>query len=143
MRASFVPSRRSAAFTISGSVDTRSTAPALKDLTTVLTTALAGGLQPDELVAARDYLVGVSPMRWETPAAVAAQVIALVGNDLPLGYTDEFLDGMRTATLPELDAALRREVRPDDLIIVAVGEADAVVGPLRHLGFGEPVEVSA
>lgn len=143
MRAGLAPSRRSSTLQISGSVDTGNTAPALQDLMTVLETATRDGLRADELAAARNYLVGVSPMRWETPAAVAGQVASVIGNDLPVSWIDAYLDGMRSTSLDALNAALRTEVRPEDLVVVAVGEADAIVGPLQDLGFGAASVVTA
>ena len=42
---------------------------------------------------------------------------------------------MRTATLDEVNAAQSAHVRPDDLVVVAVGEASAISGPLEELGY--------
>ena len=143
MRASFAPQRRGGAFTISGSVDTGNTRPALQDLMSVLRTAHDEGLREDEHVAAREYLVGVSPMRWETPAAVAAQLGAVVGNDLPLSWIDSYLEGLRSATLDDINTAMRARVKTDELLVVAVGEAASIVGPLEELGFGSAEVVEA
>lgn len=143
MRGAFAPQRRGGAFLINGSVDTGNTAPALADLMTVLTTALEDGLRDDEHVAAREYLVGVSPMRWETPGAVASQLGAVVGNDLPLSWIDSYLDGLRTATLDDINAAMRSHVHPSELLVVAVGEAAAITGPLADLGWTDVEVVSA
>jgi predicted Zn-dependent peptidase len=141
MRAGFTPLRRTGAFSVSGSVDTLSTGAALNDLRRVLRTAVDGGLTGDELVAARDFLVGVSPMRWETADAVAAQVSAAIANDLPLSWTDGFLDGMRSATLDDVNRALRGHVHPDELNVVVVGDAATVVPAVEELGLGSPTVI--
>ena len=143
MRGRFEAHRRTGTFTVSGSVDTQNTPAALRDLDGILRVAVEGGLTPQEHAAARDYLVGVSPMRWETPGSVARQLISVVGNDLPVDWVDGFLDGMRAATLADLDAALRAQVRPADLLLVAVGEAATIADPLRDLGYGEPVVLTS
>jgi predicted Zn-dependent peptidase len=135
MRGSFTANRTAAHYLIAGSVDTENTGPALSDLNTVLTTARSEGLRQEELDAGKQYLVGVSPMRWETPTAVAQNVAMLVGNELPLTWTDSYLERMRTATLDEVNAAQAAHVRPDDLVVVAVGEAAAISGPLEDLGY--------
>ena len=134
MRASFAANRAAGHLSISGSVDTGNTAPAMADLHRVLTGARDEGLRQDEIDAGKQYLVGVSPMRWETPVAVVSQLAQLVGNDLPLSWTDSYLEGMRTATLEQVNAAQREHIRPDALVVVAVGEASAITGPLEDMG---------
>lgn len=139
MRGTFTANRTAAQYTISGSVDTGNTGPALADLSAVLTTARREGLRQDELEAGQQFYVGVSPMRWETPMAVAQQVAQVVGNGLPLDWTDRYLEGLRSATLEQVNAAQQAHIRPDDLVVVAVGEASAIRGPLEELGYAPEV----
>jgi predicted Zn-dependent peptidase len=143
MRARFAPHRRGGSFTVSGSVDTPNTEPALDDLVGILRTAVAEGLRQDERDTASEYLVGVSPTRWETAEAVVGQIATVVGCDLPPSWIDHYLAGLRESTLADVNAALQAHVRPDDLLVVAVGEASAVTGPLERLGFGTPAVVPA
>lgn len=143
MRARFAPHRRGGSFTVSGSVDTPNTEPALDDLVGILRTAVAEGLRQDERDTASEYLVGVSPTRWETAEAVVGQIATVVGCDLPPSWIDGYLAGLRDSTLDDVNAALQAHVRPDDLLVVAVGEASAVTGPLERLGFGTPTVLPA
>jgi predicted Zn-dependent peptidase len=143
MRARFAPHRRGGSFTVSGSVDTENTEPALDDLAGILRGAVAEGLRADERDTAREFLVGVSPTRWETAEAVVSQISTVVGCDLPVSWIDDYLAGLRDSTLDDVNAALRAHVRPDDLLVVAVGEASAVTEPLERLGFGTPAVVPA
>jgi predicted Zn-dependent peptidase len=136
MRAAFSPSRRGGVFGISGSVDTESTAPALDDLMGLLRTAVEQGVTPAERDATVDYLSGVSPLRWETPQAVAAHLAMLVGNELDLGWTDRYLEALRNTTTAAASAALAAHVRPEGLVVVAVGDAESIAEPLGALGLG-------
>jgi predicted Zn-dependent peptidase len=143
MRARFAPDRRGGTFTVSGSFDTQNTEPALDDLARILREAVAEGLRQDERDAASEYLAGVSPTRWETPESLVRQAATLVGCDLPVSWVNGYLTGLREATLDEVNAALRAHVRPDELVVVAVGAAAEITGPLERLGFGTPVVLPA
>ena len=122
-------------FGVSGSVDSDSTGPAFEDLLGVLRTAVAGGVTEEEVAAARQYLVGVSPLRWETPGAVAGHLATVVGADLPLAWTDAYLGALRATSADQASAALARHVHPEELTVVAVGAADAIVKACDALGF--------
>ena len=91
-----------------------------------------------ELAAARDYLVGVFPLRFETPGAVVGALGGLFVQR-----------AARTTSWPATAARSRRSrsrtsskaaqdhIHPDRLAIVAVGDADAVAAELEAAGFGE------
>jgi predicted Zn-dependent peptidase len=143
LRGAFQPSRRGGVFGVSGSVDTDSTAPAFEDLLGVLRTAVSGGVTAEEVEAARQYLVGVSPLRWETPGAVAGHLATLVGCDLPLSWTDDYLSALRAATVEEVSAAIARHIHPDALTVVAVGAADTVVKACDAVGLPTATVVPA
>ena len=89
-------------------------------------------------IAPSEFLAGVSPTRWETPDSLVRQAATLVGCDLPVSWVNEYLRGLRDSSLDEVNAALRAHVRPDELVVVAVGAADQITGPLERLGFGTP-----
>lgn len=134
MRGAFQPNRRGGVFGVSGSVDTENTAPALEDLLGVLRLAVAEGVTSEEVEAARQYLVGVSPLRWETPGAVAGHLVTVVGNDLPLEWTDAYLAALRATTVDQVSAAIARHIHPESLTVVAVGDADTVVKACHAAG---------
>lgn len=137
MRAALQPRRRDGRITIGGSVDTPSTGPAMADLVGVLRGALDGGLTAEECRAAGDYLAGVAPLRWETPQAVAQHVIDRVGNDVADDWTDRWLEVLRTADVDAANAALRAHLRLADLVVVAVGDADATRSAFEDADLGE------
>jgi zinc protease len=143
MRARFAPDRRGGTFTVSGSFDTANTGPALDDLARILRGAVDEGLRQDERDAASEFLAGVSPTRWETPDSLVRQAATLVGCDLPVSWVNEYLRGLREASLDEVNDALRAHVRPDELVVVAVGAADQITAPLESLGFGKAEVLTA
>lgn len=140
MRAGFSASRRGGSFSVRGAVDAAATGPAVEDLLGVVRRTVEGGITAAERDAASLYLVGVSPLRWETPEAVASQVGALVGADLDAGWVDGFLHGMRSADVDTVSAALRRHLDVEAMVLVAVGAAEQVEPALRALGLAPVVE---
>ena len=138
LRGSFQPSRRGGVFGVSGSVDAASTVPALEDLVGVIREAVASGVTAAEVEAARDYLVGVSPLRWETPGAVAGHLAMLVGCDLPLSWTDDYLAAMRQLDADAVSSALEMHLHPEQLVLVAVGPVEGIQAATSALGWPQP-----
>jgi len=122
---------------ISGSVDTESTAPALRDTWTILRTLAEGGLTDAEREEAVQFLVGVAPLKFETAGSVAATLADQVEQYLPDTYQADFY-----RQLAELDtaAATRAVVAafpPDRLVTVLVGDASVIAEPVKALGIGD------
>lgn len=140
IRASAQPSRRGGALVVSGAVEADSTRESVLDVARILTEAVEGGVRPDEVAPASRYLAGVSPLRWETPSAVAGQVATVVGSDLGPEWIDAYLEALRSATAEATSSALARHVDPAGLVVVAVGPADPVRAAAERLGVAE-VEV--
>jgi predicted Zn-dependent peptidase len=73
---------------------------------------------------------------------VAARIAELIVYDLPHDWHARYRDRVRAVDPEAAAEAFRRHVRPDELQVVVVGDADAVREPLEELGLG-PVEVLA
>ncbi|MFE2412268.1 M16 family metallopeptidase [Kitasatospora sp. NPDC059408] len=127
---------------ISGSVDTASTAPALKDAWTILRTLAAEGLTDAERDEAVQFLVGVAPLKYETAGSVAGTLADQVEQHLPDDYQAEVY--RRLAELPTAEAteAVVAAFPPDRLVTVLVGDAAVIADDVRKLGIGEVTVVS-
>jgi len=90
-----------------------------------------------ELRAARDYLVGVFPLRFETPGPVVSAVGGLVTYQLPDDELERYRPAMEAVTASEVQAAARAHLDLDHLAIVLVGDADAVASDVEALGLGD------
>jgi len=94
----------------------------------------------DATVPARDYLVGVFPLRFETPGPI----VGALGGIVTFGLSEDELDRYR----PAIDAvaagdvleAARAHLRLERIAIVVVGDADAVGADVEKAGIGD-VEV--
>lgn len=122
---------------ISGSVDTESTEPALKDLWTVLRTLAAEGLTDEERETAVQNLVGVAPLKFETAASVAGTLADQVEQHLPDDYQAQLYARLAETGTVEATAAVVNAFPGDRLVTILVGDAARIEEPVRALGIGE------
>jgi zinc protease len=130
--------RRSAGpFVVRCAVQSEVTVPAVQEILTVLTGMRDDPATTEELTLARDYLVGVFPLRFETAGQVAAALGGLVVFELPEDELDSYRPRVAAVTADDVQATARAHVRPDDATIVLVGDAASFESQLRDAGLGE------
>ncbi|HSW42052.1 MAG TPA: pitrilysin family protein [Patescibacteria group bacterium] len=129
--------RRAGPFTARAAVNTDATAPALADLVAELRRMRDAAPSDAELRAARDYLVGVFPLRFETPGPVVGAVAGIVTHELPDDELERYRPAIESVTAADVLAAARAHLDLDRLGIVLVGDADAVAAEVEALGLGE------
>ena len=129
--------RHAGPFTARAAVNTDATAPALADLVAELRRMQDAAPSDAELRAARDYLVGVFPLRFETPGPVVAAVTGIVTHELPDDELDRYRPAIEAVTADDVLAAARAHLDLDRLGIVVVGDADAVAADVEALGLGD------
>jgi predicted Zn-dependent peptidase len=130
--------RRSAGpFAVRTAVQTDVTIPALQDILGELRRIRAALVDEDELRDARDYLIGVFPLRFESPGQVVAAIAGVVAFGLPDDELDRYRSAIAAVTVEDVQAA-SRHVRPDELSIVLVADASVVAQQLRDAGLGAP-----
>lgn len=127
-------------FSISTAVSTEVTAAAIREAVYELDTLVANGPTEDEVASVRDFLSGVFPLQMETTAQLAGQVVRLLVHELPMDYFETYRTNIRAVTADQAAEAGRRHLRPEELQIVVVGDADKIQGELEALELG-PVEV--
>jgi predicted Zn-dependent peptidase len=132
--------RHAGPFTARAAVNTDATAPALADLVAELRRMRDVAPSDAELRAARDYLVGVFPLRFETPGPVVSAVGGIVTYELLDDELDRYRPAIEAVTAADVLAAARAHLDVERLGIVLVGDADAVAADVEALGLGE-VEV--
>jgi len=116
-------------------VQTEVTVPALHDLMGELRRIREAAPEESELREARDYLIGVFPLRFEAAPQVVSAIVGLVLFDLPDDELDRYRPAIAEVTAEDVyDAS--RHVRPDDASIVLVGDASRIEGDLRTAGLG-------
>jgi hypothetical protein len=93
----------------------------------------------EELGAARDFLVGVFPLRFETPGAVVGAVAGLSVHDLPLEELTEYRARVEAVDIEAVEAAARAHLAVEQTAIVLVGDVDAFGAELEAAGLGRLV----
>jgi zinc protease len=88
-------------------------------------------VEEDELSLALNYLGGVFPIRFETTAAIASALVALVIFDLPSDYYDTYRSLIAGVTRERVRNAAVRHIDEEGLRVVVVGDPAVVGDPLR------------
>lgn len=140
VRSGFAFRGRPGPFEVSTAVGNEQTAPAVREILAELELIAAGGPTEEEVAAARDFAAGIFGLQLETSTQIASRLTQLVVYGLPDGYYHRYREYMKAVTVEAAAAAARRHIRPEEVQIVVVGDADRVAGPLEALGLG-PVEV--
>jgi predicted Zn-dependent peptidase len=128
-------------FVARAAVQTDVTAPALTDLLAEYHAIHDEGITAEELERARSYRAGIFPINFAGPGAVASGLGELVVHEHPDDHFDRLRAEIQRTTLDEVNAAAAERLRPDDVVVVVVGDAAAVGDDLSAIGL--PVEVIA
>ena len=140
VRSRFALRRSAGPFTVATAVGTEVTADAVREIIHEVRAMALAGPTEEEVDAARDYIVGGFPLRLETTSQIAARIAELVVYELPDDYHARYRERIRAVSRDAAAEAARRHVHPEEVTVVVVGAAEAVVGPLEALGMG-PVTV--
>jgi zinc protease len=134
--AGFDMRRGAGPFSARAAVNTEVTVPAVLDMLAELERMRDAPVEASELTAARDFLVGVFPLRFETPGAVAGALSGLAVHRLPVEELIEYRRQIEAVDIDAVAAAARRHLNLDHAAIVLVGDADAFGAALEAAGLG-------
>ncbi len=129
----YSPSFRTGSFTMRFAPENENTAAAVRLGLELLEQWVDEGTSEEEIAFAQAYRAGRFPFKIDTAAKRLEQ--ALLGR--LLGWPDEHLDSylprVAAVTKAEADAAVRRHIRPRDLIITVLGSAAEVLDELKEI----------
>jgi zinc protease len=123
-------------FTARAAVNTEVTVPAVLDTIAEIERMRDEPVTADELAAARDFLVGVFPLRFETPGAVAGALAGLAVHGLPLSELVDYRAKVEAVDVAAIAAAAQAHLLVDRAAIVLVGDVDAFGPALEAAGLG-------
>jgi zinc protease len=132
--------RAAGPFSARAAVNTEVTAAALADLVAELDRIRSERVTDAELAAARDFLIGVFPLRFETPGPVVGALQGMVVHDLPDDELATYRARIEAVTAEDVLAAAGAHLDLERVAAVMVGDAAAIAGSLETAGFG-PVEI--
>jgi predicted Zn-dependent peptidase len=127
-------------FAARAAVNTEVTVPAIAEMLRELERMRDEPVADDELAAGRDFLVGVFPLRFETPGPVVGAIGGLVVHDLPDDELARYRPEIEAVTVDDVHRVAREHLHVDRAAIVLVGDADAVGTEIERAGFG-PLDV--
>lgn len=139
-RCSFDPRRSAGPFTANAAVQTEVTVDAIRELLLQLDGIRESAPAEDELAEVRDFLVGVFPLRFETTNGIAAAIEPLAVYDLPDEWWHAYRGNLEAVTPDDVRRVARELVRPEEALILLVGDAAKVRDELEAADFG-PLEV--
>jgi len=131
--------RAAGPFTARAAVNTDVTVPAVIDTLTELDRMRTSPVEAAELAAARDFLIGVFPLRFETAGAVAGAIAGLAVHGLGLDQLTGYRRRIEAVDVDAVAAAARDHLLVDRAAIVLVGDVDAFGTALEGAGLGRLV----
>ena len=127
-------------FAARAAVNTEVTVPAVQDMLGELTGIRGALVKPSELTAARDFLVGVFPLRFETAGAVVGALSGLAVHGLPIDELVTYRERIEAVDADAVSAAAHEHVDVEGAAVVLVGDVDAFGVALEAAGFA-PIEI--
>jgi zinc protease len=120
-------------FMASAEVRTAVTDSALTEMLHQLRRARDEELSAAELNAAKSFLIGSFPLRIETAAQIASQVARNRLLGLPAEEVLRYREKIQAVTAADVQRVAREYVRPDQAVIVVVGEAAQLYPKLQGI----------
>ena len=131
--------RAAGPFSARAAVNTEVTMPAIHEFLREIARMRDEQITDAELKAARDFLVGVFPLRFETAGAVVGALAGLVIHELDVEELVTYRRSIEAVTVADVAAAAQRHLHLDKAAIVVVGDADAFGEALEAAGIGPVV----
>jgi len=89
----------------------------------------AGGVTEEELEAAKTYLTGAYPLRFDGNAPIARILVGMQMDGLPTSYVETRNAKVEAVTLEDVARVAARILRPEALHFVAVGRPEGLATP--------------
>ncbi|MGP1609862.1 MAG: M16 family metallopeptidase, partial [Burkholderiales bacterium] len=87
----------------------------------ILRDFVSNGPTEQELVAARQNIVGGFPMRIDSNRKIHEYLAVIGFYNLPISYLEDFVGNIERVTVADIKAAFARHVDPEKLVTVVVG----------------------
>jgi predicted Zn-dependent peptidase len=123
-------------FAARAAVNTEVTVPAVMDMLGELETMRSTTVTPAELAAARDFLIGVFPLRFETAGAVVGAISGLAVHELEIEELVAYRERIEAVDAAAVAAAAQAHLHLDVAAVVLVGDVDAFGDALEAAGLG-------
>jgi len=85
------------------------------------------GVTEEELVAAKKYLTGAYPLRFDGNGRIANLLVGMQMQGLPIDYPKTRNDRLNAVTIEEVNAVAKWLLKPDALRFVVVGKPEGLI----------------
>ena len=136
----FLFRRGAGPFIIGTSVRTDVTAPAVAEIFLELERMRESEIADEELATAKDSISRSLPGLFETTPEAASSIGQLFVHQLPLDYYHDLPEQIECISAAEVHRVARAYLKPENAVIVAVGDRSRIQPELEKLDLG-PVEV--
>jgi zinc protease len=136
----FIFRRGPGPFLIGTSVRTDVTAPAIAEIFFEIERMRDSEVTPEELATAKDSISRSLPGMFETTPESASSIGQLFVHNLPLTYFHDLPELIQNVSAEEIQQVARKHLRPEDAMIVAVGDRRKIEPELEKLNLG-PIEI--
>lgn len=136
--AGFRPHRHRGAFGVHTSSRTEVAAAAVVEALQLLDLS-AAPLTEVEAADARNYLLGVAPLHFQTAETIADQAASLAGAGVHPDWVNQHQAGVARTTAEQASAAFSEVVNPKQLSVVLCGDAEKLVTDLAVVGLAAEV----
>jgi len=90
----------------------------------VLKDFVNGGPTEEELVAAKQNIIGGFPLRIDSNSKILGYLSMIGFYNLPLTYLTDYLAAVETVTTEQIRQAFQRRIQPDGMVTVIVGATE-------------------
>jgi zinc protease len=132
----FIFRRSAGPFVVAGGIRTDVTAPAVSEIFKEIAGMLDRPMMQDELLKAKDALANSLPGSFETSVNTVNSFSNIFVYDLGLDYYTRYAQEVNAVTSEQALAVARRYIVPDRLVVIAVGDRNAIEAELRKLNLG-------
>ena len=141
--------RATGPWTVSGEFVAAHTADAVEEILKEIEKLRSEDVTDKELAETKDEIIGAFPARFATAGQLASQMTALAVYDLPPTELDGFVAKIAAVNKAQVRQMARKYFRPDNLLIVVVGDRTSNEAALRKIAEverrdldGNPIETS-
>jgi zinc protease len=135
--ASFFVYRRSLGyFGVGGGIRTDATAPAVTEIMKEIRRMLDTRMNPDELSLAKDSQSRSLPGMFETNSGEAGALSEIFVYNLARDYFSNLPERLNSVTADDAEAVARKYLRPDQMVLVCVGDRAKIEPELVKLNLG-------
>ncbi len=100
------------------------------------------GIKPDELEFMKNSIGKIDALRYETPGQKAQFIRRILDYNLPANYTQQQNKLLTNITKAEIDNMTKKNIRPDKMNILLVGDKAKILERIKKLGY-EIIELDA